>query len=115
MKDFLDKDDKSIKEGDILFYSENIFGKDNFHYADQIQEVYKIEDDKMFTITRVFTPACYGIGAKYEEIDDMFGCPLDIHDKRCSKIIGNIKDNPEMITVEFAEKNFSLKGKKIHG
>ena len=110
---FLDKNNNIIKEGDIVFYSENIYGEDNYHYADSIAEVSQIKNDELTTITRVFTPACCRIGGKYKKIEDVFSSSLDIHDYQCFEIIGNVKENPKMMTVEFAEKNYSLINKKM--
>lgn len=111
--EYKDKNGNIITKGDILFYSENIFGKDNFHYADAIEEVVKITPEAICTITRVFTPAYEGIGGNYKEIEDYFECSASIFDSKCYLVIGNIDKDSHKLTVEFAEKNFSLHGKKI--
>ena len=118
--EYKDKNAKNISVGDILFYSEENYGC-GFD-CDSIEEVIDIKDDSISTITRIFIPPFRGIkDPKYEEINSksenvepFFECPRSIFDSKCYEIIGNIKTDKHMITVDFAEKNYPLKNKEIN-
>lgn len=110
---FLDKKGKELKIGDILFYSENTYGCDEYHYADSIMEVV-MYNNQLATITRICNVSTTEIGGCYGVISDT---PLtlqkNIHDPRDCEIIGTIKNDKNMLTVKYAKKHFSLKNKYL--
>lgn len=103
-KDYVDKTGKPVKVGDILFYSEPIPYAESIHVVEEnhgvlcgytvvgsTQGEYFLADDK----NKSFISLEHYTNGRDNALED-------------AVVIGNVLDNPEFLTVEYATKNFPL-------
>lgn len=109
MKTYLDKNEKEIQKGMLLFYSETIYGSD---YADSIIEIVEV-NGRLATKTLIVNA-----GGKYKEIDDKE--PVDLRFSlshfeiekdaggicNCMQVIPALSKDDDLM--EYLEKNHSL-------
>ena len=112
MSGYYDKIGYEFKEGDICFYSEYDGINNSFHYADGIYEVVNI-NGLLYMKCRVIT---MDNARNFIEYDDKFEQMLTLKESCMGRedsnellIIGNVRDNRDMITREYAMDNFQNK------
>jgi len=102
---YIDKEDKPVKVGDILFYNECLPYAESLHVVEDIDGVlfgrtvignidgiyYKYSDDKPIELVYY----CSSLSENKNMLNDAL-------------VVGNITDNPEYLTVEWATKNYPL-------
>lgn len=105
MKNFIDKKGNPVHEGDILFYNESISYAESLHVVEEkngelaartiigsTQGVYVEQRDSSAVELKFY---CEYWEGEYNQLID-------------ATVIGNIKDNPEYLTVEFANKFYPI-------
>lgn len=101
--EYTDKNGNKVKSGDILWYSEPI------PYANSIHLVTE-KNGVLYGETRVGNNGEYFNCTDDTPIALRFYCQFPDNDYKMkdATIIGNINDNTEMLTVEYAKKNYPL-------
>lgn len=100
---YTDKEGKEVKAGDILWYSEPVRYANSMHIVSE-------KDGVLYGETRIGNNGEY-FPCRERPIELRFYCSFPYNDYKMqdATVIGNINDNPEMLTVKYANKNYPLK------